>query len=301
MHRVRDEGRPALASRVGVFVVAPKQFVQRTVRREAMNKILVAIFDSEAKAYAGSKILRDLDAEGSIETYAMAVLVKDASGKVAVKQSGDDAGVGTAVGLLTGSLVGLFAGPVGLTLTVSAGTLGGALYDLAKVGIGGDFIEEVGNELKAGKSAVIAEVWEEWITPVDTRMEAAGGTVYRRAREDVVDAQLERDASVLKAEAASLKAEYARAVKENKAKLEAKVEGIRVKLRATQERARAALTGVKQEFEAKINKLQAKASKAHAETKAELERRIADARAELGRRSDKLQQAWQLTKEALAG
>ena len=37
---------------------------------------------------------------------------------------------GTAVGLLTASLLGLFAGPIGLAVPAGAGTLGGILYDL---------------------------------------------------------------------------------------------------------------------------------------------------------------------------
>jgi hypothetical protein len=47
-----------------------------------MDKILMAVFDDEGKAYEGSRILRELDAEGSIEVFAMSVIAKDASGKV---------------------------------------------------------------------------------------------------------------------------------------------------------------------------------------------------------------------------
>ena len=264
-----------------------------------MNKILVAIFENESKAYEGQRILRQLDAEGSIETFATAVLAKDSTGNVTVKQEDDEGPVGTAVGLLTGSLLGLLAGPVGLVVAAGAGTLGGAIYDLANVGIGADFLDEVGRELQPGKSAVVADVWEEWVTPVDARIEAAGGMVLRRGREEVVDAQIEREAAALKAETASLKAERAQAKAERKAKLEGKIEATRAKLRATQERARAALAAVKEEAEAKIKKLEAKAAKAHGERKAKLDARIAETRADLGRRSERLHRARELTKEAL--
>ncbi len=91
--------------------------------------------------------------------------------------------VGTAVGLLTGSLIGLIGGPVGVAVGATAGMYGGMLYDSAQLGIGEDFIAEVAEYLQPGKAAVVAEVWEEWTMPVDTRMEALGGVVFRRSRE----------------------------------------------------------------------------------------------------------------------
>ena len=264
-----------------------------------MQRILVAVFDSESKAYEGSRILRELDADGSIETVAIAVLAKDATGKVTVKEEADPGAPGTAVGLLAGTLVGLLGGPIGLAIGVGAGTLGGAMYDLNRVGVGADFLDEVGRELQAGKYAVVAEVWEEWVMPVDARIEAAGGTVDRRARAEVVDAQIEREAAVLKAEAASLRAELAHTAAELKAKLSAKMDAVKAKLRASQERAAAALASLKAEVEGTLKKLQAKAAKAHGEKKARLEARSAEIKADLARRSEKLHQAWQLTKEAL--
>jgi uncharacterized membrane protein len=94
-----------------------------------MDKILVVIFDDENKAYEGSRTLQDLHNEGSITVYAKAVIAKDASGQVSVKQTDDEGPVGTAVGLLTGSLLGLLAGPVGFVVGASAGMFSGMMYD----------------------------------------------------------------------------------------------------------------------------------------------------------------------------
>jgi uncharacterized membrane protein len=265
-----------------------------------MDKMLVAIFDSERKACEGSRILRELDAEGSITTFAIAVITKEASGTVIVAQPADRGPLGTAVGLFAGSALGLLGGPVGFAVAAGAGTLGGALYDLAQVGVGDDFLADVGQQLQAGKSAVVAEVSEEWVMPVDTRIEATGGIVLRRAREEVVDARIERDAVAFKAEIASLKAELARATKENKAKLEAKIEAAKGKLRATQDHAKAVLAATSEESEAKIKALQAKEAKARGDAKAKLEARISEARARQERRSERLHQAWELTKQAMA-
>jgi uncharacterized membrane protein len=265
-----------------------------------MEKMLIATFDEEKKAYEGSRILRNLDAEGSIELYAMAVIGKDASGKWTVRQEADPGPLGTGVGLLTGTVLGLIGGPAGVAIGASVGTLGGALYDLAKAGVSGDFLVEAGEQLLTGKYAVVAEVWEEWTTPVDSRLEAAGGQVVRRARAEVVDVQLLRDAAALKAELEQLEAERARAANENKAKLDAKIESVKAKLRATQDRAKAALAAAKAENDAKIDALRERIVTARVDAKARMEARIAERRARHERRSKLLHEAWELTKQALA-
>jgi hypothetical protein len=137
------------------------------------------------------------------------------------------------------------------------------------------------------------------VIPVDTRLEAAGGVVFRRAREEVVDAQLERDAAAFKEELADLKAEHARANQQAKAKLQAKINAVKAKLQATQDRAKAAADATKREMEAKVKSLKEQAAKAQGDAKAKLEARIAEVQADHKRRGDKLHQAWELTKEAL--
>lgn len=71
-----------------------------------MNKMLVAVFNSETVAFEGLAALKDLHENGDITLYATAVLVKDASGMVSLKQTADEGPVGTALGMLAGSMVG---------------------------------------------------------------------------------------------------------------------------------------------------------------------------------------------------
>ncbi len=264
-----------------------------------MDKMLVTVFDNEGKAYEGSRILKELDAEGSMTLYASAVVAKDHSGKVTVKQATDEGPLGTAAGLFAGSLLGLLGGPVGVAIGAGVGSFGGAVYDLSRIGVNDDFLAEVEQQLQPGKAAVVAEVWEEWVMPVDTRIEAAGGTVLRRAREEVVDAQFEREAAALEAEIAALKAEHAQTKMEHKARLEAKIEVVKNKLRATQDRTKATLVAMAEEDKAKIQALQTKLAKAHGDAKAKLEAQISERQARHTRRSEKLHQAWQLAKQAL--
>ena len=264
-----------------------------------MDKILVVVFDTEVKAYEGSRALQELQNEGSINLYSNAVIARDAGGKVAVKQQGDMGPVGTAVGLLTGSLIGLIGGPVGLAVGASVGMSGGLLYDLAHLGVGEDFLYEVEKSLQPGKAAVVAEVWEEWTLPVDTRMESLGGVVFRRMRGEIVDAQIERDVAAQKAELAELEAERDQANAEAKKKLQKRVDAAKARLQATQDAIQARIEASQKETEAKIGSLQEQAAREIGERKAKREARITELKADQKRRSDQLKQAWETIKESL--
>jgi uncharacterized membrane protein len=265
-----------------------------------MDKMLVVGFDSELKAYEGSRALQELQREGSIDLYAKAVIARDAGGKVTVKEQGDMGPVGTAVGLLTGSLIGMLGGPVGLAVGATAGTYGGLLYDSMNLGINMDFIDEVADYLQPGKAAVVAEVWEEWTLPVDNRMEALGGIVFRRSRNEVLDIVIDRDVRILNADLDALEAEYNQATGEAKANLQKKIDAAKARLQATQDAIQARIDASQKETDAKIKSLQEQAAKESGERKAKREARIAELQADQKRRSDLLNQSWELTKQALA-
>ena len=90
--------------------------------------------------------------------------------------------LGHHLGLAAGSLAGLLGGPVGLAVGAATGTVAGSLFDLAVLGVGDDFLRGLEN-LTPGRVAVVGDIDEEWVTPLDTRMEALGGIVFpARAR-----------------------------------------------------------------------------------------------------------------------
>jgi len=200
-----------------------------------MDNMIVIVFDSEIKAYEGSKALQELQQEGSINLLAKAVIARDASGKVEVRHTEDISPSGTAVGLLTGSLIGLIGGPVGVAIGAGAGTLGGLTYDLADMGVEQDFLAEAAQSLQPGKAAVVAEVSEDWTLPLDNRMKALGGVVLRRTREDVVSAQNERDIAKLNADIAEMEAKHNKATGEAKAKLQKQIDEAKGKLQAAKD------------------------------------------------------------------
>jgi paraquat-inducible protein B len=176
----------------------------------------------------------------------------------------------------------------------------GALSDIYNSGVSVDFVNSVSEKLTPGKTAVIAEVAEDWVTPLDTRMEAIGGIVMREWRSDFEDEQIEREVNARKAELAKLKEEFANAAEGRKAKLKAQMDAAQTKLSAVAKRAQGRIDQLQQQAQAEIKGMQDQATKANRDTKAKIDRQIAEAQAEYKRRSDKLKQAWELTKQALA-
>lgn len=251
-----------------------------------MDKMVVVALPNEKSAYEARNALSALDQEGSVTLYAAAVIAKDEAGRVSVRQEADEGPLGTTVGLLTGTLVGLVGGPAGAAIGAALGAYGGGVFDLVRVGIGTDFVDEVAGALRPGKVAVIAEVDEDWVTPVDSRMEALGGEVFRRPRTEVVDAQIAAEQAALEEEIADLNAEAAKTTGEEKAKVQKRIAAAKARLQGLESRAKAAFEGEKQQMDAKLRVLQERTEKARSE-----------ARAGLQQRADKLRKSWERTKE----
>jgi uncharacterized membrane protein len=203
-----------------------------------MERMLTVVFDSERNAYEGKSALRQLEFEGSITIYAGAIVTKHADGTVSVKQHDDFGPLGSVAGTAVGSLIGLLGGPAGVVIGGLSGLTLGAFYDLDNVLVGEDYVEDVLKSLTPNKVAILAEVEEEWTTPVDTRMEALGGTVFRRSLLEVRKAARDEEIAVMKEDLAKLKEEMRVADASRKAKLNGKIEQLQAKVDAVQAKAR---------------------------------------------------------------
>jgi uncharacterized membrane protein len=265
-----------------------------------MDKMIVTVFNDEQGAYEGARALRELHEEGSLTLYASTVIFKDANGVISVKQAADEGPFGTFAGLATGSLIGLLGGPVGVAVGAVAGTLSGSLFDLLRVGVSDDFLTEVYVNLVPNKWAIVAEVDETWVTPLDSRMEALGGVVFRRGRGEFMDLQIEREIAADKAEIERLETEYKQAIGEAKTKLKVKVDAARKRYEDRRDLLLKRIEEIEREGDAKIKLVQEQLAKATGQAKANLERRVADERTKHNARVEKLREAWQLVKEAAA-
>ena len=229
-----------------------------------MDRMLVVVFDSEAKAYDGKRALIQLDSEGSIGVYGYAVVAKNADGTATIKQGNDVGPLGTLAGTTLGSLIGVLFGPVGLAVGATAGFTGGATADLYNSGVGDDFVDDVSKFLLPSKVALVAEINEDWTTPVDTRMEAIGGIVFRRAVSEVKHQVHEENVNSMKADMAQFKAEQAQAHADRKGKLQEKINQIDSKIQAQLQKAKDGRSAKEREAQAKAKVLSVKAAAAEA-------------------------------------
>jgi uncharacterized membrane protein len=223
-----------------------------------MDRMLVVVFDNESKAYEGKKALLQLDGEGSIGVYAYAVIAKQADGTTKIKQGDDDGPIGTLVGTSLGSLIGLIGGPAGLAVGATVGAASGSIFDLHNVRIGEDFIDDVTKALSTNKVAVVAQVDEEWTTPVDTRMEALGGQVYRRALSAVTDTANQEELTAMKADLAQYKAELAQSKADRHAKLQDKINQLDNKIAAHLQKVQDRRRAAERQAQTKAQRLQRK-------------------------------------------
>ena len=225
-----------------------------------MDRMLVVVFDSENKAYEGKKALSQLEKEGSIAVYAYAVIGKNPDGTTTLKQGDDPGPLGTLVGTSLGGLIGLLGGPVGLAIGAGTGLLAGGTLDLNDARVGEDFIDDVSQELQPNKFALVAEIQEDWTTPVDSRMEAIGGKVYRRALSEVKQTLHDENVAAMKADLAQMKAEQAKAQADRRAKLQEKINQLDSKIQAQLEKAKEQRQAAERQAKAKVEILKAKAA-----------------------------------------
>jgi uncharacterized membrane protein len=174
------------------------------------------VFPDEDKAHEGVRAFEELHQEDTLTVYAGALVVKDAAGNVAVKEKRRKGPFRAAAGALLGGLVGLIGGPPVAALGAAAGGLMGGWRDALDLGGGLDFVEAVSRELTPGKSAILAEVEEDSVMPLDSRMEALGGVVHRASRDDFEDERIRREAEARRANFAQLEAERAQAEQERR-------------------------------------------------------------------------------------
>jgi uncharacterized membrane protein len=160
-----------------------------------MRNYIAVVFNEKSKAYEGLRGLWSLDRAEEITVHGTAVVHRDAFGQFQVDTKETYPALATAVGVGVGALLGLFAGPVGIAVGVAAGAgvgaaagaVVGGVVDLARADTRSNAFADTAFVLENGQSAVIADVTEDWVSPVDRRMRELGGTVHRRAKSDVRD------------------------------------------------------------------------------------------------------------------
>jgi len=264
-----------------------------------MSTFVVIVFPDEKSSYDGLRAVDALHDEGTITLYSSAIIQRNADGPVWVKEQHGEGPIATCLCTLAGGLIGLFAGPVGWAVGMGAGTVLGALRDLFNLGVSNEFLDAVCKALTPGKVALAAEISEENVAPLNSRMASLGGIVIRELRDDFIDDEIGKRISRAKSELAQRRGEHAAARAEHIEALKQEVTKADQRLRAAADDASVRIKRYREETEAKVRTLQDQAKKASSEARAWIDKRIAEMYADGQLRIDKLEQAWKLTQEAL--
>lgn len=245
-----------------------------------MEKMLAVIVGDESRAYEVSHVLKQLDDEGSIEIYAEAVVARNVDGSVEVKRSEQEFPIGGVAGAAIGALVGILGGAVGFGIGGIAGGLAGSIRDFFTAEVSAEFVDEVCAALTAGRFAVIADIDEEWVAPLDTRLEAVGGIVLRTPRVNFEEGHRTKAIASLRAEVAQFESELARESSGRREKLRTVGDKLKARLELNIAEVARRMDETRSETDAKIRTLRGKAATARADVKARLENRIQQIRKE---------------------
>ena len=264
-----------------------------------MNKILVTLFTDEDSAYKGLDALHELHGHGDITLYGSSMIAKQADGTAKKLELEDPGPIGAVVGLVGGSMLGLLGGPVGAAIGATVGATTGMLYDLISVGIGADFVDDVSSAMEPGMVAVIADIDEGRITPVESQMAALGGQTIRRVPSNMLEEQLNHDIDAMSAELAQLNVELRDATSKADNAITKRIDADAAKIEDIKKRADKEIAKAQANYEARVTTLRAQRERALEQRKTAIDGRIAELKADYDLRRGKLERAHDLSKQAL--
>jgi uncharacterized membrane protein len=154
-----------------------------------VSNLVVITFDDAEQASQVKESLKNLQKQGLLKIDDMAVVVKDAEGKVHTDNQLD---TGVKTGIVGGSLLGLlvagiFAPLGGLVLGGALGGLVGALFDK---GIPKSFVKDVSNDLQPNTSAIFIIAKESNANAVAATLRQYQGSVYQTTLPSDLEDQL---------------------------------------------------------------------------------------------------------------
>jgi uncharacterized membrane protein len=190
-----------------------------------MNRIVVIVFDKASQAAKGRDALKSLDKDESITLFGYAIVTKDADCTTTISEQHKHRHThrtpsGTAIETVIAMLSGSAAVPA------PTEDLPGVRPNPDDLQVNADFIRDVSREFVPGKTALLADIDEEWTPWINIRMEEIGGIVFRCPLADVKEAAWLDDLASMQAEVSRLRAEHARSGADLKARLYKKINAL---------------------------------------------------------------------------
>ncbi len=154
------------------------------------TRVIVAAFDGMDSAKEAFDDLKQLEREKSIKIENAAILRKDHDSKLHIRDVKDTTGTrGAVLGGVTGAVVGVIAGPVGW-VALGGAAIGGLVAKLKDGGFDNSRLEQWGDKLQPGTSALVAVVDHIWVRNVEAALKEKARDVMTLEISDDIAAQL---------------------------------------------------------------------------------------------------------------
>ncbi len=154
------------------------------------TQVIVAAFDGMDSAKEAFDDLKQLEKEKSIKIENAAILRKDHDSKLHIRDVKDTTGTrGAVLGGVTGAIVGVIAGPVGW-VALGGAAIGGLVAKLKDGGFDNSRLEQWGDRLQPGTSALVAVVDHIWVRDVEAALKEKARDVMTLEISDDIAAQL---------------------------------------------------------------------------------------------------------------
>jgi uncharacterized membrane protein len=162
---------------------------------DAPVQIIVAAFNDPNRAAEIMDELKQGKKEGLIGIIDAAVVVKDAEGKLKVKDAKRRSTKGMITGGVVGGVLGLLAGPVGL-LAVGGGAIGALAGKVSGSALKAE-MKDIGEALTPNSSAIVAIIEHTWVAQMEAMLAAEGARVVMDSLKADIAEQLNAGGNVL--------------------------------------------------------------------------------------------------------
>lgn len=150
---------------------------------------LIAVsFDESLMAQELLLAFARLAKQNAIDIEDAAMVIKDADGKISLRQTRDVmTGQGAASGGWVGALVGIIGGPLGMLAGGALGAAAGGLFaKLRDVGIDDDHMKEMGEQLDRDSAALFVLLNDYDVTAVSMELRRFDGELFTSTADEAI-------------------------------------------------------------------------------------------------------------------
>jgi uncharacterized membrane protein len=145
---------------------------------ESQYELVLAVFEDEETAATVYKDLHQAEKDHKVDLENVALVHKKADGKIELKEEAEKLAGEAGIGALVGGALGILAGPMGVVAFGAMGAaLGGIAAKLDDVGFDDSGLNNLGEDLQPGESAIVAVLDSEFNEKLVSEFKSNGARV----------------------------------------------------------------------------------------------------------------------------